>query len=318
MFENNGIIPFQNRDNDVLAIGELLIDMISDEYDDPFQGNRFSKFFGGSPSNIALNAKKLGINAQVCSAVGNDGFGRFLIERLKKEGLSLSTIQQQDISTSLVVVTRSKSSPIPIFYRGADYHLTFTDQLEESVKQSKVLHFSCWPLSRNPARETVERLIETARNHNVFIGFDPNYHPMIWPNDEDGIQYVKAIIPKVDVIKPSEDDAERLFGANTPYNQMEKFLELGAKLVILTLGKDGAIVSNGRETTRFPSFATEVVDTTGAGDSFWSGFYAALVKGYPLNKALRLGFAVSAYKLKHAGAVIEFPVLEEIERQYLD
>lgn len=316
MLEYNSIIPLQDRSNDVLTVGELLIDLIADEYDDPFQGNRFSKFFGGSPSNIAINAKKLGINAQVCSAVGHDGFGRFLIDQLQKEGLPLQTIQYKDAATSLVVVTRSTATPIPIFYRGADYHLSYSAQLETSLKGSKVLHFSCWPLSRNPARETVEQMIETARQHQLLIGFDPNYHPMLWPSGEDGVQYVKSIIPKVDVIKPSEDDAERLFGADTPHNQLDKFLDLGAKLVILTLGKDGALVSNGRETLTFPSLATEIIDTTGAGDSFWSGFYAAIVKGYPLNKALQLGFAVSAYKLKHAGAVIDFPVLEQIERQY--
>ncbi|MBP2898799.1 sugar kinase [Escherichia coli] len=316
MYEYNSIIPLQERSNDVLTVGELLIDLIADEYDDPFQGNRFSKFFGGSPSNIAINSKKLGINTQVCSAVGDDGFGRFLVDQLRKAGLPLQTIQHKEAATSLVVVTRSTATPIPIFYGGEVFFLSFSAHLEASLQQSKVLHFSCWPLSRKPARETVEQMIETARRHNLFIGFDPNYHPMLWPSDEAGVQYVKSIIPKVDVIKPSEDDAERLFGVDTPYNQMEKFLSLGAKLVILTLGKDGALVSNGRETLSLPSMATEIMDTTGAGDSFWSGFYAAIVKRYTLEKALLLGFAVSAYKLKHAGAVIDFPVLEEIERQY--
>lgn len=127
---------------------------------------------------------------------------------------------------------------------------------------------------------------------------------------------MKSIISKVDIVKPSEDDAKRLFGEDLHENQIEKFLKLGAKLVIMTLGKDGAIVSNGTETISFPSLAKEVVDSTGAGDAFWSGFYAAVVKGYPIREALKLGFAVSAFKLKFSGSVVDLPKLEDLKRLY--
>ena len=84
----------------------------------------------------------------------------------------------------------------------------------------------------------------------------------------------------------------------------------------MTLGKDGAIVSNGSETVYLDSLATKVVDTTGAGDAFWSGFYAALIKGYTVRESLSLGFAVSAYKLKFIGAVVDLPKLEGIKELY--
>ena len=84
----------------------------------------------------------------------------------------------------------------------------------------------------------------------------------------------------------------------------------------MTLGKDGAMASNGIETIKFKTMATEVVDTTGAGDAFWSGFYAAVVKGHTIKEALDLGFAVSAYKLKYLGAIVELPELEVIKEMY--
>lgn len=139
---------------------------------------------------------------------------------------------------------------------------------------------------------------------------------MIWQKGEDGIEYVKSLIKEVDIIKPSEDDAERLFGKDTHENQLKKFFALGAKLVIMTLGEDGAIVSDGVEVIKCDTLATEVVDTTGAGDAFWSGFYAAVVKGYTIREALNFGFAVSAYKLKYTGAVVELPTLEKIKEHY--
>lgn len=309
-------IEFQNKENDILTIGEMLIDMISADYGDNFECNTYNKFFGGSPSNIAMNVKKLGVNSIVASVVGEDGLGKFLMNHLNNAKMDCKCIQKVDYSTSMVLVTKSKKSPVPIFYRDADYHLAYTPVLEEALKNSKIVHFSCWPISRKPARETIEKVIDEARKNNVLVCFDPNYHPMIWEKKEDGLDYIKAIISKVDIVKPSEDDAERLFGKDSNENQIEKFLKLGAKLVIMTLGKDGAIVSNGVETIKFDTLATEVVDTTGAGDAFWSGFYTGIVKGYTIKDALHLGFAVSAYKLKHIGAVVDLPKIEKIKEIY--
>lgn len=307
---------FADKPNDLLTVGELLVDMISNDYDDNFQSDRYTRFFGGSPSNIAINVNNLGIRAHIASAVGEDGLGTFLLKQLQTTGMDISGVQRVDVSTSLVVLTKSQASPIPIFYRDADYHLIFDASLERALQNSKAVHFSCWPISRIPARYTIERVIKDARAHGLLIGFDPNYHPMIWQRGEDGLRYVKSIISKVDIVKPSEDDAERLFGKDEPIKQINKFLELGAKLVIMTLGKQGAIVSNGNETLAFNSFATEIVDTTGAGDAFWSGFYAAVIKGYTIKEALKLGFAVSAYKLKYTGAVVDLPRLEVIKEQF--
>lgn len=316
MLKFNDKINFHNRKNDVLTVGELLIDMISSEYGDDFECDTYNRYFGGSPANIAMNVKKLGIKSIVASAVGSDSLGKFLISRVNDSGIDTGCIQQVDYSTSMVLITKSKNTPVPIFYRGADYHMAYTKKIEEAIKSSNIVHFSCWPISRLPVRKTMETVIEAARQNDTLVCFDPNYHPMIWEKGENGIEYVKSIISKADIVKPSEDDAERLFGKDTNENQIAKFLKLGAKLVVMTLGSEGAIASNGEETIKFKTMASEIVDTTGAGDAFWSGFYAAIVKGFTIREALNLGFAVSAYKLKHMGAVVELPKLEEIKAMY--
>ncbi|WP_020618402.1 carbohydrate kinase family protein [Paenibacillus daejeonensis] len=309
-------LAFDERSLDLLTIGDMLIDMISTEYDENVDCDTYSRFFGGSPANIAMNTKKLGIRSLVASAVGDDGLGTFLIKHLHRAGMDTRCIQKVDYSTSMVVVTKSQSTPVPIFYRGADYHLAYTEELREALQAAKIVHFSCWPLSMMPVRRTTERVLHEARQAGTLIGFDPNYHPMIWQKGEDGVAYVKSIISQVDIVKPSEDDAERLFGKDTHENQLQKFLDLGAKMVIMTLGKEGAIASNGQETVRFDTLAEEVVDTTGAGDAFWSGFYAGIIEGASLREAMNLGFAVSAYKLRYTGAVVELPELEDIRTMY--
>lgn len=316
MLEFNRPLALQDKANDVLTVGELLVDLISETYGEDHESSSYRKYFGGSPANIAMNVRKLGARSQLAAAVGADGLGRFLLGHLQAEGIDPAFVETTDEATSLVVLTKSRSTPVPIFYRRADYRLSYRPELEAIATQSRFLHFSCWPLSMNPSRTTVERLIELARGNGVTIGFDPNYHPMLWPKDEDGVAYVKAIIGRSDIVKPSDDDAERLFGKDAPDKQIRKFLDLGAKLVILTLGKDGAMASNGAETIRFPTLAEEVSDTTGAGDAFWSGFYAALAQGDTLKDAIALGQAVSAYKLKFTGAVVDLPDLSAIRSQY--
>lgn len=316
MINFNDSLNFEDKAIDIFTIGELLIDMISTDYDDNFNCNNYSKHFGGSPANITMNINRLGGNSTIAACVGKDGLGDFLVNHLKNNNVDTNYINRVNYSTSMVLVTKSKTTPIPIFYRGADYNLNYTDKLDSALKNCKIVHFSCWPISQEKSRNTIEKVIIEARKNNVLIGFDPNYHDMIWQHDHNGLEYIKNLISKVDIIKPSEVDAERIFGADTPENQINKFINLGAKLVIMTLGKDGAIVSNGIETLTFKTLATEIVDTTGAGDAFWSGFYTGITKGYTIKTALELGFAVSAFKLKHVGAIAKLPNIEEIKNIY--
>ena len=316
MFNFNNVVKFENKIFDVFAIGELLVDMISDDYDADNSCNKYSRYFGGSPANITMNIKRLGGNPIISASVGNDRLGEFLINNLKKNNINTEFINKVNNSTSMVLVTKSKETPLPIFYRSADYNLEYNEDIGSILKNSKIVHFSCWPISQKKSRKVIEKVIEEARKNNVLIGFDPNYHEMIWEEGHDGIEYIKNLIGKLDIIKPSEVDAERIFGPDTPENHVDKFIQCGAKLVIMTLGKDGAIVSNGTETIKFKTLATEVVDTTGAGDAFWGGFYTALTSNYPLKEALNIGFATSAFKLKHVGAIAELPSIEKLKTLY--
>ena len=304
MFNFNNVVKFENKRFDVFAIGELLVDMISDDYDADNSCNKYSRYFGGSPANITMNIKRLGGNPIISASVGNDRLGEFLINNLKKNNINTEFINKVNNSTSMVLVTKSKETPLPIFYRSADYNLEYNEDIGSILKNSKIVHFSCWPISQKKSRKVIEKVIEEARKNNVLIGFDPNYHEMIWEEGHDGIEYIKNLIGKLDIIKPSEVDSERIFGPDTPENHVDKFIQ------------DGAIVSNGTETIKFKTLATEVVDTTGAGDAFWGGFYTALTSNYPLKEALNIGFATSAFKLKNVGAIAELPSIEELKTLY--
>lgn len=292
---------------DVLSIGEILIDMISDSYQALTENNGFHAYFGGSPANLCMNINRLGGKAKLAACVGEDRFGDFLIHHLKYQKVDTSLVQRSQVSTSMVIVNKSKGSPIPIFYRGSDYRIVLTEELKAAIQDTKIMHISSWPLSHRLSRAVIYEAVALAKQSDVIIGFDPNYHPGLWEEDEDGLSVMKEMVSQSDIVKPSEDDAERLFGKDTPENQINKFHALGCPIVLMTLGKDGAIVSFEGEKTYYQTEASTVVDTTGAGDAFWSGFYTGITQGLLIEEALYLGFKTSAYKLQFTGAVVDLP-----------
>ncbi|WP_105617348.1 carbohydrate kinase family protein [Vallitalea okinawensis] len=317
MIQLNMQLDIHENKYDLVTIGEILVDLISDEYGENFESNTYSKYFGGSVANIAMNCRKLGIKSNVISSIGRDGLGEFLLNEIKsKSDLPVQYINKVEGSTSLVLVTKSKGSPKPIFYRDADYQLEYNDAIEELINKSTIIHFSTWPLTHKLSRQVVEKIINISQQRGKFIGMDPNYHPALWEGSQGGVNYIKNILKDVNVIKPSEDDARRLFGEDTPENQIDKFHNLGVDLVLMTLGAEGAIISDGQNKVYLKTMANDVVDVTGAGDAFWSGFYSALIKKYTVIEAVKVGLAVSAYKLKYTGAVVDLPDLKTIKKLY--
>ena len=307
LFSIGETIQLKTNPCDILTMGELLVDMISTKTQD---GLIYKQCFGGSVANIAMNVKRLGAVPTIAACVGNDSLGRFCIDHIESRGILTNLIQKTKEPTSMVLVNKTNGTPTPIFYRGADRELKYTQALTQAIKQAKILHFSCWPISQPTSRQAIEKALDLAKQNGLLIGFDPNYHPGIWEDNHDGKDYVKSIISKVDIIKPSEDDAIRLFGEASPHEHIQKFLELGAKLVIMTLGEKGAIVCDGKTTMKFETKATHVEDTTGAGDAFWAGFYMGILKKRTVESAVNFGSAVSAYKLKFVGAVADLPTFQ--------
>ena len=100
MFNFNNVVKFENKRFDVFAIGELLVDMISDDYDGDNSCNKYSRYFGGSPANITMNIKRLGGNPIISASVGNDRLGEFLINNLKKNNINTEFINK--VNNSLI------------------------------------------------------------------------------------------------------------------------------------------------------------------------------------------------------------------------
>jgi hypothetical protein len=161
------------------------------------------------------------------------------------------------------------------------------------------------------------KAIDYAVKKNKIFAFDPSFRANLWPEGNKGSEIIRGLLAQSDFIKPSLDDAYHLYGQDHPENYLKKYHNDGAKIVILSLGKDGVLLSDGStEPLHLPVFSEKVVDVTGAGDSFWSGFLTGILKGLPINEAAKLGNAVAAFKIQGVGALSSVPPLSEIISYY--
>jgi len=302
-------IHFDESLYDVVTMGELLIDMISTDYVPTLkEAIHFQKTFGGSPGNIAVNLAKMNYKTALISSIGADDFGRFLMGFLQEQSVDTKGIQISDTNTSVVFVTKSKENPLFLPVRFADLALSLQEEQFFLIDNTKIFHFTAWALSHEPIRKVTMALLEYARSKKKLITFDPNYRNVLWEKGHDGPAFIRSkVLPLVDIIKPSESDAEHLLGKGSLNDYTLKFKDTGNLLVMMTLGAEGLMAMDDEEIFHIPSHAKEVVDTTGAGDAFWSGFMAGILNGKTIREALLQGSYSAAYKLETMGAVCELP-----------
>ncbi len=311
-------IELTSGEIDLLAVGETVVDLISVKESGSFAGAEdFRRYFGGSPANITMNLASLGRKTALISRVGSDGLGEYLLSRLQERGVDISGISRDEKSnTTVILVTRSQESPEFLAYRGADSNLSPEQVSAERVSEARIIHISSFALTVPRGRRTIEKVIELAQGQNKIIALDPNYRPQLWRGGEIGQKYIKHLLAEIDIVKPSLDDARFLFGERSREAYINEFHEAGAGLVILTLGADGLLASTGKNRQHLSSLAREVVDTTGAGDAFWSGFYSGTLQQKNLLTALKLGSAAAAEGLKQPGALVNLPQTGELLTKY--
>jgi len=292
-----------------LMVGECVVDLISTEDVDSLKkAKHFGQFAGGEVSNLAVNLSRLGYKTSLGTCIGNDGFGAFLQGHLSQAGVCLDHLQISDrAATTLIPIARNTGTPDFIVYRGADQYLTPTESLLSAARDSKFIHTSAFALSRDPCRETIKDILKANQDQGKIISLDPNYHPGIWPDVKDFLSILQDFFKYITVTKPSLDDSTRIFGPGLkPVQYLEKFLNLGPEIVVLTMGSEGSFLGTTQgDMVHIQPNPTPVVDITGAGDAFLSGLLAGLHEGYPALTAARLGQVVAEYKIGFIGPVQE-------------
>ncbi len=301
---------------DLLAIGEALVDFISDDFSETLaEARSFTRYAGGQVANLAVTFARLGKRSALAACLGEDGLGSFIRRQVDQAGVITQYLQQSaDAPTTFVVVARSAATPDFLIFRGADTRLRATPDLLEAASNCRHVHTSAFALARQPARDAILQMLSAARQHGSLVSIDPNYHPKISPDVPDFPDVLRQAFALVDVTKPSLDDAVRLFGPGlTPLAYAEKFLEWGARTVVMTLGSKGTLLATASgERWQLHPHPIEVVDVTGAGDSYWGGLISALLDRRSPLEAACFGQAVAEYKIGLLGQIQQQPDLEKL------
>ena len=304
----------------VYCVGELLIDFIPGTEKDSY-----IKKAGGAPANVAVAVARNGVDASLACKVGNDDFGRFLLDTMRDLGVTVATPEMIDEAiTTLAFVSLTPDGERSFTFArkpGADMFLKAEEIKDEDIMASDIIHAGSLTLQKTPSREATITALRKGHEMGKLVSFDINYSPNLWNGEkEKAMESVESIFPYINMLKISDEETEFVGGIENIYEFMKN---KDIPLVVETLGGDGSrAFFNGKE-VRAQGFKAKVVDTTGAGDAFWGAFMACLLlQGVRtpadltdeiLYKALRYGNASGSICVSNKGAIASIPTKEQIE-----
>jgi len=312
---------------DVVALGEILIDFTPCGRSEAGQ-RLFEQNPGGAPANVLAALSKFGRRTAFIGKVGKDMHGAFLKEVLIDSGISTEgLVEGDDAFTTLAFVALSDAGERSFSFArkpGADTCLTREEVKEELITSSKVFHIGSLSLTAEPVKSTTFKALETAKEAGCIISYDPNYRAPLWDSREEAIKGMRSVVPYVDVMKISDEETELLTDVVEPEGAAKKLLEQGVAVVAVTLGDKGALVCTKEGTKHVPGYKAQMVDTTGAGDSFWGGFLHSLIESGKKPQELsleevasfaRFGNGVASLCVEKRGAIPAMPTLEEVMKR---
>lgn len=302
---------------DIIAVGELLIDFIGHQKEANIHTTSdYKRYLGGSPTNVAVNTTRLGLNTTLVASVGKDGLGTFALNQLQNSGLNCTRVAVlKDYPTSIILVSRTSGTPEFIPFREADKEIYQSQITDRDLQQASIFHTTCFALSKNPAQTTIINSARRAAAFGCRLSIDLNYAPGIWPDRAEAQQLIGQYCALNPLLKISEDDIVRYFGKDISHEEaFSYFHEAGADWICLTLGSKGVKLSvKGKETIFKEAIPLEhVADATGAGDAFWSGFLYAFLKDKNPELCLQAGLKLAALKLQTVGGLpdnLDLPAL---------
>ncbi|WGS65313.1 carbohydrate kinase family protein [Marinitoga aeolica] len=267
----------------ILTVGEILIDFIClDKNKGITEGNTFEKKFGGAPANVAAVISLLGGESAFVGKVGNDPFGKYLVDKLEKYNVDTSLISYDDeLNTTLAFVSLMEDGERDfVFFRGADKNLKTEDVDFDRLNDFDIFHFgSATAFLGGELQTTYFKIFEFAKENKKFISFDMNYREDLWKETGKLIELSKQMIRYADFVKFSEEELFLISGNNDIYESIKYIHDIGAKIIAVTLGKEGSLLSDGESIKKIDSVKVKSIDSTGAGDAFVGSFLYKLSQG---------------------------------------
>lgn len=306
-------------------MGRSSLDLYSNDVGAPFvEITSFAAYVGGSPTNIAVGARRLNLNVALLTAVGNDPVGDFILHFLTREKVDTQFIPRKPgTRSSAVVLGIEPPDKFPlVFYRdnAADIQLTIDDVLALPLAQTRVFEFAGTNLAQEPSRSATLLAAERAKQFGATVMLDIDFRPDQWRDPRAFGVAIRSALRHVEIVIGTDDEINAAMLTDPQQIEMkqsqvsdarvsgeteriiETLLSLGPKVVVEKRGAHGARVhlASGEKIDAL-GFPVEIYNILGAGDAFAAGFIYGYVKGWDWHKAARMGNACGAIVVTRHG-----------------
>lgn len=311
-----------SNDLEVLTVGRVGVDLYPEQVGPLADVRTFAKFLGGTATNVAVGAARLGRRSAVLTKVGADGFGSYVRQALTGFGVDASYVgTSPDLHTPVVFCELDPPEDPPLlFYRdpvAPDLTLTDADVPWDVVTDVPLLWVTGTGVSVEPARATqlsmLERRGRSAPGSGRHTVLDLDWRPMFWPSPEHARAEYTAMLQHVDVVVGNRAEVEVAVGTAEPDEAAARLLAAGVRLAMIKKGADGVLVASAAGTSTVPPHLVEVVCGLGAGDAFGAALVHGLLAGWdPVDIAVHANAAgaIVASRLACADAM---PTIDELD-----
>ena len=258
---------------------------------------------GGSAANVAAWAARCGLPTHFIGKIGRDRMGLLAREDLAAENVVGHLVESDSHSTgSVAVFVDHTGERSMVSGHGADFYLLPSELPRDVIAHARHLHLTAWSFFTDPPRTSARVAARIAREAGATLSFDPASFQMI---DEMGVDHFIAVTRDlgIDVFLPNKEEGAILTGLKDPEAIARDLTEIYAgSLVILKLDADGALAWLDGSARHIPPATNNLVDATGAGDSFAGAFLARLLTGATPLEAATFATSISAWVIEHPGA----------------
>lgn len=298
---------------DVLVIGELNVDIIINHLDSfPEIGKeKFAKnmavTLGSSSAIFACNLSSLGVKVGFLGKIGNDYFGKIILDRLMEKGVDISFIIVDNVlNTGASIVLNFDEDRAMVTFPGAMSSLTISDIPDNTLALARHLHFSSYYLQEG-MKSGVGKMFESAKKLDMTTSFD-----MQWdPKEKWDLDYTN-VLPYVDIFLPNENEIIHLTQENSINDALKKLSRISNEIAVKK-GSNGSLLQyKGTIISKEPFLNNNVVDAIGAGDSFNAGFIFKYINGFSPEECLEFGNLMGAINTTAAGGTTAFANYEDI------
>ncbi|SEQ09134.1 sugar kinase [Basfia succiniciproducens] len=298
---------------DIISFGEPMYEFSQL----PDQELNYLAGYGGDTSNFAISASRQGAKVGMLAHIGDDVFGDQFINLWQTENVNTDfVVRNTNAPTGIYFISHDEKGHHFTFYRkgSAAAAITPNQVTKESIRSAKLFHTSAITHAiSTSSSDSVFRAIEIAKDSGTKVSFDTNLRLKLWPLDR-ARAIIHETVSLTDYCLPSLDEAILLTKREKADDIADFYLKLGAKVVVLKMGKDGAMVATENDRFTEKGHQVNTVDATGAGDCFSGAFLTQVIQGKTLREALIYANCAAALTTTGFGAVAPIPYRTQVEQ----